>query len=350
MFNRFKAIVWAGTALGALALALPATAQDRGNRHSPERAERPERVERAERPARVERQERAGPVRESRPSGEAWRARGNDGEARAFRGRGDNARGVAASGGVTASMPAPAQVRAEAAARGNGNGYVSAPRDRSYGAYSRNTGQASTAARNEAAAAASTRWAGGNDRRDGDRSRSESWRGNDRRDGDRNRSEGWRSNDRRDGDRDRNDGWRANDRREEARRDERRDDARNYARGYRDGYRSDNRYGSNHRQWDRSRWRNDNRYDWYRYRAANRSIFSLGRYYAPYRDYRYSRVSIGFRLGSLFYSNRYWISDPWRYRLPDVYGPYRWVRYYDDALLVDVYSGQVVDVIYDFFW
>ena len=33
-----------------------------------------------------------------------------------------------------------------------------------------------------------------------------------------------------------------------------------------------------------------------------------------------------------------------------LYGPYRWVRYYDDVLLVDVYSGEVVDVIYDFFW
>ena len=51
-----------------------------------------------------------------------------------------------------------------------------------------------------------------------------------------------------------------------------------------------------------------------------------------------------------FFGSRYWISDPWRYRLPPVYGPYRWVRYYDDALLVDIYSGEVVDVIYDFFW
>ena len=32
------------------------------------------------------------------------------------------------------------------------------------------------------------------------------------------------------------------------------------------------------------------------------------------------------------------------------HGPYRWVRYYDDVLLVDIYSGEVVDVIYDFFW
>ena len=52
----------------------------------------------------------------------------------------------------------------------------------------------------------------------------------------------------------------------------------------------------------------------------------------------------------MFFGSRYQINDPWRYRLPAVYGPYRWVRYYDDVLLVDIYSGEVVDVIYDFFW
>ena len=72
--------------------------------------------------------------------------------------------------------------------------------------------------------------------------------------------------------------------------------------------------------------------------------------YVPYRNWSYRRISVGFTLGSLFYGSRYWINDPWRYRLPEVYGPYRWVRYYDDVLLVDMYSGQVVDVIYDFFW
>jgi hypothetical protein len=28
----------------------------------------------------------------------------------------------------------------------------------------------------------------------------------------------------------------------------------------------------------------------------------------------------------------------------------RWIRYYDDALLVDIRDGYVVDVIHDFFW
>ena len=125
-----------------------------------------------------------------------------------------------------------------------------------------------------------------------------------------------------------------------------------YRSGYRDGDRSDSwRDGrrGDHRSWSRD-WRRDNRYDWSRYRTSNRNVFHIGRYYSPYSNYRYSRLSIGFRLNSLFFGSRYWINDPWQYRLPEAYGPYRWVRYYDDALLVDTYSGEVVDVIYDFFW
>ena len=128
-----------------------------------------------------------------------------------------------------------------------------------------------------------------------------------------------------------------------------------YRSGYRDGVRTDNyrdcqrRYSGDYRRWSND-WRRDNRYNWYQYRSSNRNLYRLGRYYAPYSNYRYSRLSIGFRLGSVFFGSRYWINDPWQYRLPEAYGPYRWVRYYDDALLVDIYSGEVVDVIYDFFW
>jgi hypothetical protein len=104
-----------------------------------------------------------------------------------------------------------------------------------------------------------------------------------------------------------------------------------------------------HRRWDRN-WHRDNRYNWRSWRNQHHSLFRWGTYYSPYRNYSYRRIGIGFTLGALFYSNRYWINDPYEYRLPEVYGPYRWVRYYDDALLVDIYSGEVVDVIYDFFW
>ncbi|MCA1748204.1 MAG: RcnB family protein [Sphingomonadales bacterium] len=105
-----------------------------------------------------------------------------------------------------------------------------------------------------------------------------------------------------------------------------------------------------YRDWNRS-WRNDRRYDWRDHRNRYRSVYRPSvRYYAPYRGHRYSRLSIGIHLGSGFFGSRYLISDPWRYRLPPHRGYLRWIRYYDDVLLVDTRSGYVVDVIYDFFW
>lgn len=103
-------------------------------------------------------------------------------------------------------------------------------------------------------------------------------------------------------------------------------------------------------QWDRG-WRRDDRYDWIRYRQQNRGLYRLPRYYAPSGwGYGYRRFGVGVRLNSFLFGSNYWINDPFYYRLPEVWGPYRWVRYYNDALLVDVRSGQVVDVEYDIFW
>lgn len=110
----------------------------------------------------------------------------------------------------------------------------------------------------------------------------------------------------------------------------------------RDGSRGD-------RNWNRD-WRRDSRYDWQRYRYSNRNLFRPGRYYSPYRNYGYNRFTIGLTLGSGYYSNRYWINDPYQYRLPPAYPGTRWIRYYDDVLLVDLYTGQVIDVIHSFFW
>lgn len=103
-------------------------------------------------------------------------------------------------------------------------------------------------------------------------------------------------------------------------------------------------------QWDRG-WRRDDRYDWNRYRERNRSLYRLPRYYAPQGwGYGYRRFGIGVRLNTFLFGSNYWINDPFYYRLPEAWGPYRWVRYYNDALLVDIRSGQVVDVEYDIFW
>ena len=96
-------------------------------------------------------------------------------------------------------------------------------------------------------------------------------------------------------------------------------------------------------------WRRDHRYDWRSHRHRHRSLFHLGLYFDPF-GWGYQRWGIGWRLWPSYYSSNYWLNDPWMYRLPYAPWPYKWVRYYDDALLVNTYTGQVVDVIYDFFW
>jgi hypothetical protein len=166
------------------------------------------------------------------------------------------------------------------------------------------------------------------DRRD-DRPRDDDGRGrwDDRRDDGRGR---W--NDRRDGDRS---GW--NDR---YRRDDRRTG----------NTWSSDRDDGNRGGWNRG-WRGDSRYDWTRYRTVNRNAYRLPRYYAPSGwGGGYRRFGIGTRLSSGLWGQNYWLDDPFAYRLPEAYGPYRWVRYYGDALLVDLRTGLVVDSVYDIFW
>nr|WP_294846939.1 RcnB family protein [uncultured Sphingomonas sp.] len=114
------------------------------------------------------------------------------------------------------------------------------------------------------------------------------------------------------------------------------------------GNNNSQRWGDRNGNWSRN-WRNDNRYDWRRYRDRNRSTFRLGVYFDPYGS-NYRRYNVGYNMWPSYYSSNNWLNDPWMYRLPEVYGPYRWVRYYDDALLVNIYTGQVADVLYNFFW
>jgi len=102
-------------------------------------------------------------------------------------------------------------------------------------------------------------------------------------------------------------------------------------------------------QWSTTHWRRDSRYDWRDHRHRNRSLFHLGFYFDPF-GWGYHRWGIGWRLWPSYYDRYYWMNDPWMYRLPYAPWPYRWIRYYNDALLVNVITGQVVDVEYDFFW
>jgi Nickel/cobalt transporter regulator len=192
-------------------------------------------------------------------------------------------------------------------------------------------------------------------RQDGRRQEGRDWNGNSgwngqtRTDGQWNgnrRNDTWQNNDRNQG---RNDHqWNGNGRNDTWRNDTWRNDSRNDRR-YDQRSQWQNQYRNWNLNWNRD-WRRDQRYDWQRYRYSNRGLFSSNAYYAPYGwDYGYRRFSIGFSLSYLLYDQQYWLDDPYSYRLPPADGPYRWVRYYDDVLLVDLRSGQVVDAIYDFF-
>ena len=111
--------------------------------------------------------------------------------------------------------------------------------------------------------------------------------------------------------------------------------------------RVDNRRGDDVR-WSTD-WRRDNRYDWRHWRDRNRNRFRIGIYYDPF-GWGYQSFDIGWRLWPNYYSSSYWINDPWQYRLPYAPAGTQWIRYYNDALLVDMYTGEVVDVIHGFFW
>ncbi|AYJ87932.1 hypothetical protein D3Y57_11515 [Sphingomonas paeninsulae] len=118
--------------------------------------------------------------------------------------------------------------------------------------------------------------------------------------------------------------------------------------GGRDGnWRGNN--GGGGQSWNRD-WRRDQRYNWQSYRSGHRNFYRLPRYQSPYGyGYGYQRFGIGVYLDSVLFSQNYWIDDPYEYRLPEAYPPYHWVRYYNDALLVDEDTGYVVDTIYDIF-
>lgn len=99
--------------------------------------------------------------------------------------------------------------------------------------------------------------------------------------------------------------------------------------------------------WNRN-WRNDRRYDWRSYRNQHRTIFHLGVYFDPF-GYGYRSFDIGYNMAPLYFGQQYWI-DPALYGLPYPPPGTVWVRYWNDAVLVDSYTGEVVDMIHNFFW
>lgn len=125
------------------------------------------------------------------------------------------------------------------------------------------------------------------------------------------------------------------------RRDDRRDDR--YDR--RDDRRDDRYDRRDDRRDDRTyRW-HDN--DWSDYRRVNRNLYARGQWQAPFRYYGFRP---GVRITPVYYGPRYVIADPWRYRLPPVAPYLRYVRHYNDVLVVDIRRGVVVRVYNNFYW
>ena len=84
---------------------------------------------------------------------------------------------------------------------------------------------------------------------------------------------------------------------------------------------------------------------------ANRSAsqhFHAGSYRAPH-GYAYRRWSYGDVLPALYFTSDYWLSDYNDYGLPYAPPGTLWVRYGDDALLIDRYTGEIITVEYGLF-
>lgn len=76
--------------------------------------------------------------------------------------------------------------------------------------------------------------------------------------------------------------------------------------------------------------------------------FHIGVYERPRGWYRHRWV-FGEILPAFFWSQDYWISDYYDYGLDDPPPGYVWVRYGDDALLVEEDSGEILEVDYGLF-
>jgi len=128
-----------------------------------------------------------------------------------------------------------------------------------------------------------------------------------------------------------------------------RDRGQNYRRGDDDGRRDYDRRNYEQRGYDNRR--DMRRGDWSRYHRNLRHDrrFNIGRYYGP-SGYRYHRYRFGHRLPRIYFAPRFWLSEFWLYGLFPPPPGLIWVRYGPDALLIDRYTGEIIQVRYNVFY
>ena len=117
--------------------------------------------------------------------------------------------------------------------------------------------------------------------------------------------------------------------------------------------RNDNRYRGDNNRFD------NNRFDNNRYRGGGERFSYRGRDFfrfrtTPYswpRGYSYRAWAPRQILPSLFLSQQYYLDDFYSYGLDQPPYGYEWVRVGQDALLVNLYTGEILDVVPGvFYW
>ena len=83
------------------------------------------------------------------------------------------------------------------------------------------------------------------------------------------------------------------------------------------------------------------------YNRNHRGQYRGSRFTAPFK---YRSFNNGSRLSVSFYQPRYQVSNYNSYRLPRLGYNQRYVRHYNDVLLVNVRNGNVVRVYRNFYW
>lgn len=134
-----------------------------------------------------------------------------------------------------------------------------------------------------------------------------------------------------------------------------RQDQREVARDYRRGDYREAREDRRELREDRRETRDDiadrnrayGRDDWRGWRNGHRDIYAGRGWRAPFG---YTAFRAGGRIDGRYYGPQYVINDPWRYHLAPARPGLRYVRHYNDVLLVDTRRGYVVDVIRGFYY
>lgn len=148
-----------------------------------------------------------------------------------------------------------------------------------------------------------------------------------------------------------------------------------------------NGYGQNNNRngqfVQQNQWKNNNnrvrtgnvttRYDWHNYQPGHRPSdwdqrnhgvnfhsyqwnrtaqvrYHYGRPYDPPHGYYYTRWVYGQVFPTIFWTQNYWLTDYYSFGLDNPPYGYVWVRYGPDALLVNVYNGQILSVEYGVFY